>query len=177
MLRNLLILDSSVCVTFLSSLETWIKGKKVLESWPFWEISGFLSFQVGKLKQRVFEHQFFEPKAKNHSRAGNQILSCRAIQVSIFLTRAFFQLAHKRELWKMFLWVGWRLCYTDLITWLLAAQPFDVLRKWLIMTGLLGLVTLIFTVFLKSQILDAETSFWFKWNLKELKCIFESHPL
>lgn len=66
---------SSVYVTFLSSLETWIKENKFLESWPFWEITSFLSFQMGKLKQRAFEHQFFEPKEKNHSSAGNQILS------------------------------------------------------------------------------------------------------
>lgn len=66
----------------------------------------------------------------------------------------------------MFLWVGRCLCYTDLITWPLAAQPFGVLRKWLlIMTAFLGLVILIFTVFLKSQILDAEASFLFKLNL------------
>lgn len=93
-------------MTFLRSLEAWIKEKKVLESWPFWDISGFLCFQMGKLKQRALEHQFFEPKDENHSRAGNQILSCRAIQVSSY--KSILPTGTQKGIMKdMFLWVGW----------------------------------------------------------------------
>lgn len=120
-----------------------------------------------KLKQREFVHQLPELEKKICNGAGNQILSCWAIQVSIFLTKASFQLAHKKELWKtyVFLWAGWCLHYTDLITWPLATEPFDVLRKWLLlMEMLLCLVIFIFIVFLGCQFLHADASLLFKWK-------------
>lgn len=123
--------------------------------------TGFLSFQMGKLKQREFKHQFPELKEKICCRAGNKTLSkagkCLPYK-SILPTGT-----QKGIIKEVVLWAGWRLHCTNLTTWCLATQPFGVLRKWLfLMRVLLSLVIFIFVVFLKLQLPDAETLLLFK---------------